>query len=300
MKKNILNEIKVKINKKIIPLILIIILLVLLNFLCNNVYAADVKIVCEPKNPRVGDTFVIKVNIVGSDCYSIAFINLDESSNLEYISMDSEKKASGTTPLTGYIQAKYKVKNEGEAYINAKLKIKSASLSNKKLNLDNITEKTVDKKITIDIIEKVKNINEITGKFEVTDDSVNIRPHPSTKYSSLGVYNKGKVIEVTGKTGDWYQFKYNDSEAYMHKDYLKEISIEEKKEEDKEIKEDIVKKEIEEVQDSKVKDPREAKDNTTFLIVFAIIIAIVIVIAIIYLLKQGKTDKEEDNYDFDE
>lgn len=279
-----------------------------LNF--NKVYAADAKLVSIPRNPRVGDTFTLRVNITGTDCYSISFVNLNESSNIEYVSMDSEKKAKGTTPLTGYIQAKYKVLSYGTTEISAEIKIKSAPLVDKKLDLDNITEKVVTKKLTIVLVPEVKNVTKITGKYEVTDNEVNIRPHPSTKYSSLGIYNKGKVIDVIGKTGDWYQFKYNSKDAYMHKDYLKEIveEIEEVVSEDntlteteevEEVEQEAILEEPEEI----VKDPKEAKDNTIILVILALIVAIAIIIAIIYLIRQGRDyeyDDDDDDYDYED
>lgn len=299
-----------EINIIIKILLLVVLFLKIFAFLdLNNVFAADVKLECIPKNPRIGETFTVRVNITGSDCYSIGFTNLDESSNLEYISMDSEKTAEETTPLTGYIQAKFKVKDDGDAWVEAKLKIKSASLIDKKLDLNNITETVIDKKILISIIPKVKNIIEITGKYKVTENSVNIRPYPSTKYSSLGVYNKDKIIDIIGKSGDWYQFKYNNSDAFMHKDYLKELKEENEENEEivKEEKDEVVVEDnnivkIEENKYFEVKDPREKKDNTVVLIIFAVIVAIGIIIAIVFLLKQGKIDNDEydDNDEYQE
>lgn len=137
------------------------------------------------------------------------------------------------------------------------------------------------------------------AKFEVTDNDVNIRPHPSTTYSVLGVYSKGKVINVTGKAGEWYQFTYENSEAYMHKDYLKEIKeenevVEEPKKEVIEL--DDQEEEREEIKDPKVKDPRDQKDNTMALIIVALLIGGGILAALIYLFKQGKDDDNDLKY----
>ncbi|HNY12490.1 MAG TPA: peptidoglycan DD-metalloendopeptidase family protein [Candidatus Wallbacteria bacterium] len=36
----------------------------------------------------------------------------------------------------------------------------------------------------------------------------------------IGKLNHGASIEILGKSGDWYQIKYNGKEAYVHKDYI--------------------------------------------------------------------------------
>ncbi len=297
---NILIAKNIKTNKKYKIIFFIILLLTILIFFSSHkVYAANAKVSVTPTNPRVGDTITVKAEITGNDCYSIHFTNLDESTNLEYISMDSQKKASGTTPLTGSIQAKYRVKSAGDAWISLKLKIESAKLKDKKLDLDNIVSNIVDKKIDIKIVPAATNVEEMEAKFEVTDNDVNIRPHPSTTYSVLGVYSKGKVINVTGKAGEWYQFTYENSEAYMHKDYLKEIKeenevVEEPKKEVIEL--DDQEEEREEIKDPKVKDPRDQKDNTMALIIVALLIGGGILAALIYLFKQGKDDDNDLKY----
>ncbi len=267
-------------------------------FNSQKVYAATAKVSISPSNPRVGDTFTVNTEIIGNDAYSIHFINLDESSNLEYISMDSQKKASGTTPLTGGITATYKVNEGGEGWISLEYKIESASLVNKNLNLDKITSETFEEKISVNIIPNVKNVKALNAKFEVTDDDVNIRPHPSTTYSSIGSYKKGKQIDVTGMVGDWYQFKYDSSDAYISKDFLKEIKDESKttESENDKKKDDKTQEENneEEKKDSNVRDPRDINNNTTMFILIALVIGAGIVVALVYLLKQGKDNKDDE------
>lgn len=299
MKNDVLILKNIKENKKFKIIIFIFFLFAMLIFLnVNKVYAADAKITITPKNPRVGDTITLKAEITGKDCYSIGFIKLDESSNLEYISMDSQKKASGTTPLTGFIQAKHKVKDEGDAWINVKLKVESAPLIKKELDTEKITSNTFEKKLEIKVVPKTTGVEEFTGKFEVTENGINIRPNPSTTYGPLGVINKGKEIEATGKKGEWYQFTYLDNDAYLHKDYLKAVKEEEEEvvEETDKVEPEIEKEEVhEEVKDPNVRDPKDYKDNTLTLVIIALIVGVGIISALIFLFKQGKEDKEEDN-----
>lgn len=288
-------------KKRIILItVLVFVILLIYDLLFNNIYAADIKLEIKPRNPIIGTKFSLNATITGNDCYSIAFLNLNESSNLEYISMDAKKTAKGDTPLTGLIKAEYKVKESGDAWIDVKLEIESATLKNKKLDTNSITSKIIEKRIKVEITPEASNVDVVSGKFQVTDNDVNIRPHPSTKYSSLGVYNKGKIIEVTGKSGDWYQFKYNNMNAYMHKDYLKEI-VETPKQETEELKEELKSEsETEETTDPKVKDPKEQSGSSAGLIIFAIFIAIAIIIVIIYLIKSRPKDDEYYDEDYDE
>lgn len=281
--------------KLIIFILTIITLFIFFN--SQKVYAATAKVSISPKNPRVGDTVTVKTEISGTDAYSIHFIKLEESSNLEYISMDSQKKAEGTTPLTGDIKATYKVKEGGVAWISLEYKIESASLVDKKLNLDSITSKTFEEKIDVKIVPSATNVQPLNATFEVTDNDVNIRPHPSTTYSSIGSYKKGKQINVTGLTGDWYQFKFDLADAYISKDFVKEIKTEaEIIEEPTDIKTDdnIQEEIVEEVKDPKVKDPKDTSSNTTVLIIVAVIIAAGIIAALVYLFKQGKEKKDDE------
>jgi len=65
-----------------------------------------------------------------------------------------------------------------------------------------------------------------------TGDHVNIRQAPNTRCNVLGQVNKGDALIVTGKSGDWYQIKYNGNEAWIHGDYVKtmeDVFVTEKK-----------------------------------------------------------------------
>lgn len=66
-----------------------------------------------------------------------------------------------------------------------------------------------------DKVEKLDKIGIVTG------NGVRMRSGPDTSYSTVGYYNKGIQLKVTGKTGNWYAVSYNGLSGYMSADYVK-------------------------------------------------------------------------------
>lgn len=64
-------------------------------------------------------------------------------------------------------------------------------------------------------LEKMDKIGIVTG------DGVRMRSGAGTSYSTIGYYNKGIQVKVTGKTGSWYAVSYNGLSGYMSTDYVK-------------------------------------------------------------------------------
>lgn len=54
-----------------------------------------------------------------------------------------------------------------------------------------------------------------------TGDRVNIRQKPNKSCKVLGQVNREDPLILTGKSGDWYQIDYNNSEAWIYGDYVK-------------------------------------------------------------------------------
>lgn len=54
-----------------------------------------------------------------------------------------------------------------------------------------------------------------------TGDRVNIRQKPNKSCKVLGQVNREEPLILTGKSGDWYQIDYNNSEAWIYGDYVK-------------------------------------------------------------------------------
>ena len=48
-----------------------------------------------------------------------------------------------------------------------------------------------------------------------------MRSGAGTSYSTIGYYDKGIHVKVTGKTGSWYAVSYNGLSGYMSTDYVK-------------------------------------------------------------------------------
>ena len=70
-------------------------------------------------------------------------------------------------------------------------------------------------------IEKVNNIKSLKGR--VTTDRLNVRSHPSTEASIVGVINLGMVVNIVDEDGDWLETRFNDQAGYVHKNYIELI-----------------------------------------------------------------------------
>ena len=78
------------------------------------------------------------------------------------------------------------------------------------------------KELTVDMT-KVTAIDPAVKMYAVSN--INIRKGPSTDYEAVGMLKLGESIDAIGRDADgWYEFMYNDEEAFASDDYL---SIEE-------------------------------------------------------------------------
>ncbi len=59
------------------------------------------------------------------------------------------------------------------------------------------------------------------GVAFITASSLRLRREPGTTSQTLGYAQKGEVVVLLGKTGQWYQVDFNLQTGYMHEDYLK-------------------------------------------------------------------------------
>ena len=55
----------------------------------------------------------------------------------------------------------------------------------------------------------------------VTGNGVRMRGGPGTSYATVGYYDTGIRLTVTGKTGNWYAVSYNGLSGYMSADYVR-------------------------------------------------------------------------------
>lgn len=52
-----------------------------------------------------------------------------------------------------------------------------------------------------------------------SEKGLNVRSGPSTDYSVIGTLSNGSKIEVTGESGGWYRFDYNDKDGFVATKY---------------------------------------------------------------------------------
>lgn len=64
-----------------------------------------------------------------------------------------------------------------------------------------------------------------TGVGYVTTDSLRLRSGPSTTSSTLAYAEKGEVVVLLDKSGNWYKVLYNLKEGYMHQSYLNTSTV---------------------------------------------------------------------------
>lgn len=55
----------------------------------------------------------------------------------------------------------------------------------------------------------------------ISGSSVRMRGGPGTTYATVGYYNTGTKMNITGKTGNWYAVEYNGTKGYVCADYIK-------------------------------------------------------------------------------
>ncbi len=67
---------------------------------------------------------------------------------------------------------------------------------------------------------------EHTCYAKITGNNVNIRSAPSTSSSKLGFADITDQFEIIDKTDNWYKINYLDNLAYVHKNYVKEVTHE--------------------------------------------------------------------------
>ena len=49
---------------------------------------------------------------------------------------------------------------------------------------------------------------------------LNVRPKPSTSEAAIGKLSEGETVVIVGESGNWYEIEYNNSTAYVSKDYV--------------------------------------------------------------------------------
>ncbi|PWL52413.1 MAG: hypothetical protein DBY38_10795 [Clostridium cadaveris] len=71
--------------------------------------------------------------------------------------------------------------------------------------------------------ENTENISK-KGKIVNVSTALRVRKEPNTSSEVLGFVYSGSIVDIKGKTGEWYKISYDGQEAYVHSDYVKEVS----------------------------------------------------------------------------
>ena len=59
-----------------------------------------------------------------------------------------------------------------------------------------------------------------TGKIVNVSTSLRVRDSASTNGNVVGTLTNGATVNITGESGDWYKIDYNNSKAYVFKEYV--------------------------------------------------------------------------------
>ncbi len=61
-----------------------------------------------------------------------------------------------------------------------------------------------------------------TGNAIISGSAVRFRTGPNTTYSIIDTYDRGKVVTVTGQSGDWTAVTIDGVSGYVHSDYVRQ------------------------------------------------------------------------------
>ena len=56
--------------------------------------------------------------------------------------------------------------------------------------------------------------------YNLNGTLLNVRPKPSTSEAAIGKLSEGETVVIVGESGNWYEIEYNNSTAYVSKDYV--------------------------------------------------------------------------------
>ena len=61
---------------------------------------------------------------------------------------------------------------------------------------------------------------QIAYVYNLDGGTLNVRPQPNTSQSAIGKLSEGEAVTIVGESGNWYEIEYNNSIAYVSKDYI--------------------------------------------------------------------------------
>lgn len=79
-------------------------------------------------------------------------------------------------------------------------------------------ETALDEQETVTITEKITSVSNESA--HVIGHDVNLREGPGTDYKVIDTIGYLATVEITGKTDDWYRIEFEDSEAFISKQFI--------------------------------------------------------------------------------
>ena len=61
---------------------------------------------------------------------------------------------------------------------------------------------------------------QIAYVYNLGAEKLNVRPQPNTAHAPIGTLVEGDMVTIVGEIGNWYEIEYNNSIAYVSKDYI--------------------------------------------------------------------------------
>ena len=68
--------------------------------------------------------------------------------------------------------------------------------------------------------ETPETTKQIAYVYNLDGGTLNVRPQPNTSQSAIGKLSEGEAVTIVGESGNWYEIEYNNSIAYVSKDYI--------------------------------------------------------------------------------
>nr|WP_050608044.1 SH3 domain-containing protein [Clostridium niameyense] len=142
-----------------------------------------------------------------------SLLNVRSSTNTSSKIMGSLKHGSSVN-IISQVGSWYKIKyGSSIAYVNSNYisldnNCTTNSNTNSNSNKNNISSKGTG-----------------TVKLSNSNSKLNIRISPNTSSKIIGSLNNGDSVNITGKSGQWYQIKYGSSTAYVSADYISNKSV---------------------------------------------------------------------------
>lgn len=161
-------------------------------------------------------TEVPKDTQVNTEAYSNGTV-VNVSTNIR---VRSTASTSGT--VLGYLLngAKITITGEEGSWYQIKYNNTSAYITKEYVQKDGVVSTPSKPEVTTPPKDTTTSSASYTGKIVNVSTSLRVRDSASTKGNVVGTLTNGTTVNITGESGDWYTIDYNNSKAYVFKEYV--------------------------------------------------------------------------------